>query len=522
MRRSEVHSPSVASAESVAFDGSRYPIPDAGAREEAFARLEERAQAARAEGMRVVVVQGLGFVGAVMAAVVANSTLAGRPRYFVIGVDLPAPMAYWKVGMLLEGRAPVVSEDPAIQTYVDRAVRERGNLTAIADERAYGLADVVVVDVQLDVAGRVFETAAAVDLDMEPFKAAIRAVGRHLDPAALVLIETTVPPGTTTQVVVPVLEEEFTRRGLSEAPLVAHSYERVMPGRHYVRSIERFWRSFAGASPAAGDAAQAFLSTIVAVDEFPLQRLGDPTASELAKVLENSYRAANIAFIHEWTLAAEAVGVNLFEVIRGVAVRKGTHDNIMRPGFGVGGYCLTKDGYLAQWGVTQHFGVPVALGVTLQAMAINHAMPRHSFDLLAEAMPLRGRTILLAGISYLSDVADTRNSPSADFCQMLREAGANVLAHDPYVRHWAERPEVPHVSLDEGIARAEALVFAVRHQEYLTLDPRRLVGRPGMVVLDTQDIVDDRKAAELRAAGLRTIGVGKGHWRALDRSRPPS
>jgi nucleotide sugar dehydrogenase len=334
-----------------------------------------------------------------------------------------------------------------------------------------------------------------------------------------VLIETTVPPGTTAQVVVPVLREEFTRRGLGGAPLVAHSYERVMPGRHYVRSIERFWRSFAGATPEAGDAAEAFLSTIIAVDEYPLQRLGDTTASELAKVLENSYRAANIAFIHEWTRAAEAIGVNLFEVIRGVAVRKGTHDNIMRPGFGVGGYCLTKDGYLAQWGVSRLFGADVSLDVTIGAMGINYAMPRHSFELLAEALPLEGRTVLLAGISYLSDVADTRNSPSADFCDLLQEVGATIVAHDPYVQHWPERPEVRHLPLDEGLARADAVVLAVRHQAYLTLDPRRLTGRPGLVVLDTQDIVSDAKADELRAAGLRVIGVGKGHWRRLDQER---
>jgi UDP-N-acetyl-D-mannosaminuronate dehydrogenase len=116
-------------------------------------------------------------------------------------------------------------------------------------------------------------------------------------------------------------------------------------------------------------------------------------------------------------------------------------------------------------------------------------------------------------------VADTRNSPSADFCDLLEKAGANTLAHDPYVRHWPERPEVPHVSLEEGIGRADAVVLAVRHQAYLTLDPARLASRSGLVVLDTQDIVDDAKAAKLRAAGLRVFGVGKGHWRKLEAAR---
>jgi UDP-N-acetyl-D-glucosamine dehydrogenase len=504
----------------VGFDGTAWPLPDAEALNEAHDVLLSRVDAARAAGQRIVVVQGLGFVGSVMAAVIANASAeSGLPRYFVIGVDLPTAAAYWKVAMLREGRAPVVSEDAAIQAYVDRGVRERRNLTAVADARAYALADVVVVDVQLDVSDRCFYDAADVAVDLEPFREALREVGRRIRPDTLVLIETTVPPGTTARVVVPTLREELARRGLDEEPQVAHSYERVMPGRTYVRSIERFWRTFAGATPAAGDAAEAFLSSIIAVDEYPLRRLSDTTASELAKVLENSYRASNIAFIQEWTLAAERMGVNLFDVIRSVAVRKGTHDNIMRPGFGVGGYCLTKDGYLAQWGSRELFGSDVTLDVTMRAMAINYAMPRHSFALLEEMMPLRGRTVLVAGISYLSDVADTRNSPSADFCDLLDQAGATVLAHDPYVRHWPERPGVPHVSLDDGIARADAIVLAVRHQAYLTLDPAWLTGRKGVVVLDTQDIVDDAKAATLRSAGLRVIGVGKGHWRTLELAR---
>ncbi len=504
-------------AEAVGFDGASWPLPEPAALDQAYEALRSRVREARVAGQGVVVVQGLGFVGAVMAAVIANvSSASGGPRYLVIGVDLPTPSAYWKVAMLLEGRAPVVSEDPAIQAYIGRAVHERRNLTAIADPRAYGLADVVVVDIHLDVADRWVAEADEVEVDLEPFREALRSIGRELRPEALVLLETTVPPGTTAKIVVPTLREEFVRRGLTGEPLVAHSYERVTPGRHYVRSIERFWRTFAGATPEAGDAAETFLSSIIAVEEFPLRRLSDTTASELAKVLENSYRAANIAFIHEWTLAAERMGVNLFEVIRSVAVRKGTHDNIMRPVLGGGGYCLTKDGYLAQWGSRELFGSDVTFDVTLRAMAINYAMPRHSFALLAEVLALRGRTVLVAGLSYLSDVADTRNSPSADFCDLLEEAGANVLAHDPYVRHWPERPEVPHVSLGEGIGRADAVVLAVRHEAYLTLDPARLVSRKGLVLLDTQDIVDDAKAATLRAAGLRVFGVGKGHWRKLE------
>lgn len=479
-----------------------------------FIEIARRAEAVRAAGRQVVVVQGLGFVGAAMAAVVANaSDAAGQAKHFVIGVDLDSPSGRTKIDAINSGVAPIVAEDPKIGEYVERGALRRANLVATADVRAYELADVVVVDIQLDTEERTFATADAVRVNLEPFVAAMRVIGERIRPTTLVLVETTVPPGATERVVFPVIQEEFARRGITVEPLVAHSYERVMPGRAYIDSIERFWRTYAGVTDAAADAAERFLSSIVAVSDFPLRRLSSPRASEIAKVLENSYRAANIAFIHEWTRAAEAVGVNLFDVVSSIAVRKGTHDNIRRPGFGVGGYCLTKDGYLAQWGLRHLLGADVSLDTTLRALAINHGMPMHSFDLVAQHVPaLRGATILVCGISYLNDVADTRYSPTNDFCARALDAGARVLAHDPYVTSWAEHPGLERPELASGVASADAVVLAVRHQQYLTTDWSRFDWRDGALLLDTQDIVPDAMAASLRRRGVLVVGVGKGHW----------
>ena len=161
--------------------------------------------------------------------------------------------------------------------------------------------------------------------------------------AALVILETTVPPGTCERVVAPELAAALQRRGLQrDAFLLAHSYERVMPGEDYLASITHFWRVYAGHTPEAADACERFLAQVINVDEYPLTRLASTTASEIAKVMENSYRATNIAFIEEWARFAEAVGVDLFGVINAIRVRP-THSNIRQPGFGVGGYCLTKD-----------------------------------------------------------------------------------------------------------------------------------------------------------------------------------
>ena len=109
-----------------------------------------------------------------------------------------------------------------------------------------------------------------------------------------------------------------------------------MPGPRYIDSIRRFWRTYAGIDQPSTERARAFLSTFIQTGEFALWPLGDTASSELGKVLENSYRAANIALIHEWTLFAEKAGINLWAVVDSIRVRKGTHDNMRYPGFGVG------------------------------------------------------------------------------------------------------------------------------------------------------------------------------------------
>ena len=165
-------------------------------------------------------------------------------------------------------------------------------------------------------------------------------------------------------------------------------------------------------------------------------------SSELGKLLENSYRALNIAFMHEWTLLAEKIGVNLFDVVDSIRVRRGTHDNMRYPGFGVGGYCLTKDSLLAQWSAANLFGIDTVLEMTLAGLKTNYEMPLHTLQLVEEAAggSLVGKTIAVCGVSYLAEVADTRNSPTETLLEGLLEKGARPRLHDPHVVTWIERP----------------------------------------------------------------------------------
>ncbi len=479
----------------------------------------------RNKNRKIVIIQGLGFVGSAMAAVVADAKDSnGELMYFVIGVDLPTPDAYWKIGMINEGLCPVVSEDEKLVSVIQNHVKNHENLTVTASNEVYSLGNIIVVDVHLDVRDRIFAGVGNIDTSIESFKKAIETIGKYMKQDALVFVETTVPPGTCKKIVKPILTEIRKERGINKPVRIAHSYERVMPGKNYFNSIKNFWRTYAGIDKKSEEMAEEFLSTIINIKEFPLYCLKDTTASELAKVLENSYRATNIALIYEWTLLCEELGLNLFEITNSIKVRKGTHDNIKDPGFGVGGYCLPKDSFLAQWAASNLFSCDVVLNMTMDAMNINYNMPKHTFELLKESFDnhLHEKKILICGISYLQDVADTRNSPTAMLVDLILENKGMPIVHDPFVNYWQERPDIEIVSnIFSAIKESDAIVFAVPHSFYLELDITQFVNemKNPVAVIDTQNIISDEKAIELHKLGCLVKGVGKGHWNTLFKTK---
>ena len=491
-------------------NAEEYRVPTTTEITEQFAKIK-----ARASGKKVVVVQGLGFVGSAVAAVIASARdRADEPAWFVIGVDLPTQAGWWKIARLNEGRAPVTSPDPDFERLVHSGVHVSKNLCATAAEEAYSLADVIVIDVHLDVIDRRVHAGTEIQLNIAAFESAIRAVGRSMRPDALVLVETTVPIGACEKVVLPALADERARRGITEPVILAHAYERVMPGPRYIASIKQFWRSFSGINAASAERAREFLQSFTDFSDYPPWQLRDTTSSELGKLLENSYRATNIAFIHEWTLFAERTGVNLWEVVDSIRVRKGTHDNMRYPGFGVGGYCLTKDSLLAQWSASTLYQTELKLDVTLAALRINHDMPLHALGLVRELAggSLSGLHVVVAGIAYVPDVVDTRNSPAEVLLDAAVAEGATVSAHDPCVSVWEDRPSVAvEADWQAALRGVDAVVLAVAHGDYKRLRAADFPG--GILIVDASNVLNDELAKELHASGCRVLGVGKGHWR---------
>jgi len=506
---------------SISPDGRKFKVPSPVDLKSSFIELSRRSGEYRSQGRKTVAVQGLGCVGAAVAAVIAGArNQNGEPQYFVAGVDLPTEDGYWKVAAVAMGEVPVDSPDPELPRLVREAVLVTGNLMATAFGDVYSLADVIVMDVPLNVDDRFEYGSGNIGVGLESLRSAARAIGKTMRSDALVLVETTVPPGVCEKVILQELITERKNRGIEEPPLLAHAYERVMPGKDYVSSIRSFWRTYSGIDERSASAAHEFLSSFINVVDYPLTRLESTTGSELAKLLENSYRAMNIAFVHEWTLAAEELGIDLFSVVDSIRVRKGTHDNMRYPGVGVGGYCLTKDSLLAQWSLDTLFDSDIELRMTRSAVSVNNEMPLHTLDLVKELIegPVAGRTVAILGITYLPGVADIRNTPAEILADALLELGAEVVAHDPCMKIWPGRESVRFsTELRECLECADCIVFAVPHEEYLALSPEEILNLSGRkpAIVDAMNILDDLKARALNRAGCRLLGVGKGHWRKM-------
>ena len=213
------------------------------------------------------------------------------------------------------------------------------------------------------------------------------------------------------------MKKAFTKRGIKSDPLLAHSYERVMPGSNYVASIRDFWRVCSGINDEAKKTVVKFLTEVLNTEKFPLTVLDRPIESETAKIVENSYRATILAFLDEWSLFAERNGVDLIKVIKAIKVRP-THSNMIFPGPGIGGYCLPKDGGLGVWAYKHILGfeddifkiTPMAIDINdTRGTARRAADPRRAAQ---HGQAHCGRRRAVLGASYREDVGDTRYSGS--------------------------------------------------------------------------------------------------------------
>jgi nucleotide sugar dehydrogenase len=294
--------------------------------------------------------------------------------------------------------------------------------------------------------------------DLRAVTAAARAVARNLRPGMLVVLESTTYPGTTDDVVRPLLEESGLVAGTDFH--LAFSPERIDPGNPWF-GPHNTPKVVGGFTPACTERAAGFYGRFV---ETVVRTRGTREA-ETAKLLENTYRHVNIALVNEMARFCHELGIDLWDVIR-AASTKPFGFQAFYPGPGVGGHCIPIDPNYLSHNVRTRLGYPFRF-VEL-AQEINATMPayvaRRAQNLLnGDGLALHGASVLLLGVTYKADIADQRESPATPLAEQLAALGAVVTYHDPYVPSW----HVPRTDdLEGAVAAADLVILVQPHRAY--------------------------------------------------------
>lgn len=412
---------------------------------------------------RDVAVVGAGYVGLPLAVRLAE---AGRT---VVCLDPAAD----KMARLNAGDSyieDVTSED--LKRLVDA-----GQLSGTTDETELRDADAILICVPTPL-------AAHREPDLGAVRSATAAVARNLRKGHVVVLESTTYPGTTREVLQPMLEEGGLVAGADFH--LAMSPERIDPGRtdFTVRTTPKV---MGGITPACADRAAAVYAG--AVDN--VVRVSSPEAAELAKLLENIFRTVNIALVNELAMLCDHLGLDVWEVIDAAATKP---FGFMRfePGPGLGGHCLPIDPFYLTWKAREH-------GVSTEfielAGKVNEHMPHYCVDRVArllneDAKSVKGARVLILGVAYKNDVGDMRESPALPIIEQLRERGADVAYHDPHVPVLAEAGMASVALTADEVRAADCTVIVTGHADVdyamvvgearAVLDLRNATGRRGL------------------------------------------
>jgi len=428
-----------------------------------------------------VCILGLGYIGLPTASMFATHGVK------VLGVDTNPEI----IQTLRAGHVHI--HEPGLGEAVEMAVTS-GNLSV--DTRPQP-ADAFIIAVPTpfyehelgEYNGQTYKKA-----DMRAVISAARAIVPHVRRGSLVVLESTSPPRTTVDLLVPILEESGLKAGTDFD--VAYSPERVLPGQILRELIENA-RVIGGLTPQSAQAGYDLYATFVTGQIHKT----DATSAEMVKLMENTYRDVNIAIANEFSRLAERFGVDVWEAIRLASLHPRV--KILSPGPGVGGHCISVD----PWFFVE--GAPDLSPLILHARQVNDSQPHFVLDLVKKALgSLKGKKIAALGLAYKPDVDDLRESPATEVIHLLTKEGAVVKAFEPF-KPDAALPGVDAVpSLELALKDADALLLLVKHTQFTALSPQVLQSlTPARVLIDTVNVWQPAASAEAGFSLFR-LGVG--------------
>ena len=403
-----------------------------------------------------------------------------KKGFDVIGINRSRP----KVDLINKGICPIEGDEPRLADLLKEVV-ENGRLKATQDYSVIKDANVIIVAVQTPFGDKKPEYSS--------LENALENIGKYLQKNQLVIIESTIAPGTMNKVVKPILER---KSGLKAGKdfMLGNCPERVMPGK-LLYNIENLDRVVGGIDEKTRKKMIEIYSHIVKGNLYPT----DCLTAEVVKTAENAYRDVQIAFANELALICEKLGINAYEVRE--LVNKCPYRDVHIPGAGVGGHCLPKDSLLLNYGAED-----LEAKLMLLARKINDSMPYHVVDLVKKVLEnVKGKKIAVLGLAYLANSDDTRNTPALPIIKGLEKLGANVIVHDPYVKSY-EKITLTN-DLNDALKDADCVVIVTAHKQYYEIDlekTKKLMKTP--CIVDGRNVFSKEKAEKI---GFRFVGVGK-------------
>ena len=419
---------------------------------------------------------GLGYVGLPVACMFADA------GFKVIGVETKKD----RVDIINQGISPIEGYEPGLPELLSKVI-SNGNLIATTSYEQLNDVDIILIDVE-----------TPTDEHHVPQYIALRNVcqslGKVIKEGVLVIVESTIAPGTMETLVRPLLEESSGKTSNSGFYLGVCP-ERVMPGK-LLANLKNMSRVCGGETPDVSDVLRLLYKNVVQADLDP----ADLVTAELTKTAENTYRDVNIAFANELALICQVTGADFLKVRE--LVNKSPGRNVLFAGAGVGGHCIPKDPWLLAYGANEK----VDLKLIPAARAVNDSMPIYIGQMIKTILEDAGKRIedaqvTILGYSYLADSDDTRNSPSEVLCAYLKSEMAKVIIQDPYVMKF-------QIDVMDAVRGSDIAVLMVAHSDYQQIDLTQLTSLLRLpIMVDGRRLFDPQEA---KNAGLKYYGIGFG------------
>ena len=437
-----------------------------------------------------VCIIGLGYVGFPLAIALSNVKKKQHFKYSVFGYDNDKKKVDQIIDSIKNKKLPIKSHDhDLIKKFKNSSNKNKINL--IENFKDIQKMNIIVISVGFDFFGNKHSFRNIIEL--------IKRISKLIKKGSLLLIETTLPPGTYEKILIPEIKKIIKKRGLKLDDIhLGYSHERIMPGKRYYNSMINNYKCYSGYDKISKVKVCNFLKSFINYKKFPLIELNSITECETAKVLENSYRAINIALIDEWVNYSNLIKIDLLKVIKAIKVRP-THSNIMAPGLGVGGYCLPKDGLFAKKSAKFIYKSNISFPFIDLAARINNKMPSTAFKFIESKTKLNNKKILIMGTAYKENIDDERLSPSIDLINKLKKKGSLITKFDPMIN----KNSMPSFS------KYDIVIFCVNHKKIKDISFLLFSKKP--IYFDLNNVIEEKKINLMKKRKFKLFLLGRNY-----------